>query len=103
CLVVGPSADLRYLLGAKHRTSERLALLVVMREGPAHMVLPAFEAASLPGLPDEVRVETWGESDNPAGMIADLVRSGVDGNGRKGVADVEITANGVTLAKLAVG
>ncbi len=75
-LVVGPSADLLYLLGSKQRTSERLALLVVSREGSAYMALPTFEATSLPALPDEVRVETWGESDNPAGLVADLIRSG---------------------------
>lgn len=74
-LVVGPSADLRYLLGSKQRTSERLALLVVPRKGHAHMVLPAFEAPSLPDLPEDVQITTWGESDNPAALVSGLVKS----------------------------
>jgi Xaa-Pro aminopeptidase len=74
-LAVGPSADLRYLTGANHRPSERLALLVVSQEGPAYMVLPGFEAASLPDLPPEVRVVTWGESERPARVVAGLITS----------------------------
>jgi Xaa-Pro aminopeptidase len=76
-LVVGPSADLLYLLGARNHPSERLALLLVPQEGPAHMVLPAFEAPVLPSLPSDVHVTTWGESDNPARIAATLIASGV--------------------------
>src|SRR5438132_6018664 len=74
-LIVGPSADLVYLIGAHHRTSERLALLIVPQVGPAHMVLPEFEAASLPPLPSEVQITTWGETDNPARLAANLISS----------------------------
>lgn len=82
-LVIGPSADLVYLLGAHNRPSERLALLLLPQEGPAHMVLPAFEAATLPSLPQEVQVTTWDESANPARIAATLlvVGSGIGPGG----------------------
>jgi Xaa-Pro aminopeptidase len=74
-LLVGPSADMFYLLGAQQRPSERMSVLLLPQEGPAHMVLPAFEAASLPELPPDVQVTTWGESDNPARLVAGLIAS----------------------------
>ncbi len=58
-IVAGPSADLFYLTGAKSHTSERMTLLVLPQEGPACIVLPAFEAALLPPLGDEVVVKAW--------------------------------------------
>jgi Xaa-Pro aminopeptidase len=74
-LLVGPSADLFYLVGARQRPSERLSMLLLPQEGPAHMVLPAFEAASLPEMPSEVQITTWGESDNPARLVAGIIGS----------------------------
>src|SRR5947208_1656699 len=71
-LLVGPSADMVYLVGARQRPSPRMSVLLVPQEGPVHLVLPAFEAASLPTLPAEVLVTTWGESDNPARLAAGL-------------------------------
>ncbi|MEO8288741.1 MAG: Xaa-Pro peptidase family protein [Chloroflexota bacterium] len=72
-LVVGPSADLTYLTGAELRPSERLAVLILPREGPSTIVLPGFEASSLPPLPPGVSVRTWGESDNPAHITAGII------------------------------
>lgn len=72
-LVVGPSADLYYLTGIQNRPSERLTALLLPQEGPAHIVLPAFEASSLPPLPPDAQVVPWGESDNPARLVASLV------------------------------
>ncbi len=72
-LVVGPSADLTYLTGAQLRASERLGALLLPREGPGTFIIPAFEAASLPPLPGEVIVRTWGESDNPIRLAAGII------------------------------
>ncbi len=74
-LMVGPSADLYYLIGARSRQTERLALLVLCASGPAFMVLPAFEAPTLPALPEQVQVLTWQESHNPARLVAEVVAS----------------------------
>jgi Xaa-Pro aminopeptidase len=72
-LVVGPSADLTYLTGAHLRASERLSALVLPQEGPAWMIVPGFEASSLPGLPEGVAVRAWGESDNPVRIVASVI------------------------------
>ena len=72
-LLVGPGADLLYLLGANSRPTERMTLLIISQEGPAHIILPAFEAATLPPLPKEVQVTTWGETDNPARLAARIL------------------------------
>src|SRR5687767_12456221 len=74
-VVAGPSADLFYLTGAKSHTSERMTLFILPQEAPAYIVLPAFEAALLPPLGDEIQVKTWGEQDNPARLAAQLVAS----------------------------
>src|SRR6266568_5760365 len=76
-LVVGPSADLTYLTGAHLRPSERFAALLLPQEGPATIVVPGFEAASLPPLPDGVTVRAWGESDNPARIAAGIIAESI--------------------------
>ncbi|HUP26789.1 MAG TPA: Xaa-Pro peptidase family protein [Chloroflexia bacterium] len=69
-IMVGPSADLYYLTGARSHTSERMTLFILPQEGPASIVVPGFEAALLPPLGDEIQVKTWGERDNPARLAA---------------------------------
>lgn len=75
CLIAGPSADLEYLLGAHRGQSERLTLLILPQEGPAYLVLPAFEATTLPELPEALLVQTWIDRDNPAQIAASLISS----------------------------
>lgn len=92
-LLVGPGADLLYLLGAQSRATERMTLLIISQEGPAHIILPAFEAATLPSLPKEVQVTTWGETDNPARLAARILAATMEShpggvNCTCGVADV---------------
>jgi hypothetical protein len=43
-MLVGPSADLRYLVGYHALPLERLNLLVVPVEGPVRLVVPELEA-----------------------------------------------------------
>ncbi|HKP53404.1 MAG TPA: Xaa-Pro peptidase family protein [Chloroflexia bacterium] len=74
-LLVGPGADLLYLLGAQSRQTERLTLLIVPQDGPTTILLPAFEAATLPPLPRDVHLVKWGESDNPARIAAGIISS----------------------------
>src|SRR3954466_8748940 len=72
-LLVGPGADLLYLIGAHSRATERLTLLIVSQEGRPYIVLPAFEAATLPALPKDVQVRTWGETENTACIAAQII------------------------------
>jgi len=86
CLIVGPSADLEYLLGAHRGQSERLTLFIVPQEGSAYLVLPAFEASTLPELPRDVEVVAWGESDDSAGLAASFIsRRRLDGGDAAGL------------------
>lgn len=76
-LLVGPSADMVYLTGAHLRPSERLSAFILPQEGPAHFVVPFFEAPSLPTLPTGIQIDTWQETENPAQLAAGLISGGL--------------------------
>lgn len=78
-LVVGPSADMVYLTGAHTRPSERLAAFILPQLGPGYFVTPAFEAASLPELPEGTQVKTWDETDNPSALAANIIADTLHG------------------------
>jgi len=86
-ILVGPSADLRYLIGAKLGLSERMSLLVLGRGGHGLMITPFFEAPLLPPLPGGIELRTWGETENPAQIAADYLRSTSSSSQTIGVAD----------------
>ena len=70
-LLVGPGADLRYLIGHEAPPLERLTLLVVRRDATATLVLPALEEelAHQAGLPEEVAIAAHGETDDPYALV----------------------------------
>lgn len=79
-LLVGVGPDLRYLAGYDAMPLERLTLLVVTPGGPPTMVAPRLELvparlapAVAAGL---VELIGWDETDDPHGLVADLVRGG---------------------------
>jgi Xaa-Pro aminopeptidase len=76
-LLVGPSADLRYLVGYHALPLERLTLLVVPAEGEATLVAPALEAprARSSGATDHAELATWEETDDPIALVRDLLRA----------------------------
>jgi D-alanyl-D-alanine dipeptidase len=74
-LFVGPSADLLYLTGLDMHISERLTLLIVHQEGPAHLVLPNFEAAGVGALPMAIRLAPWEEHEDPVALVARLLQT----------------------------
>ena len=82
-LFIGPSADLRYLIGYHALPLERLTLLVLPSEGDPGLVVPELEAprAAASGAARIVDVRTFGETDDPFDRVADLVRSAGVGNG----------------------
>jgi Xaa-Pro aminopeptidase len=78
-LLIGPSADFRYLTGYRPPLLERLTLLVVPAHGDARLVVPALEAPlaheHLGGL--DVEVVSWQETDDPIVLVrAALAASG---------------------------
>ena len=70
-LSVGP--DLPYLTGYEAMPLERLTMLVLPRDGEATLVVPALEAPRVVERPDLFALRTWGETDDPIAIVADLV------------------------------
>ena len=72
-IVVGPSADFRYLTGVRPFVSERLVALVVSAEGTATVLAPALEQAAFEDLPDGVRAVFWGDGEEPSAVLTRVV------------------------------
>jgi Xaa-Pro aminopeptidase len=68
-LLVGASADLRYLSGYAASESERITCFVVPADGTPFMVLPAFEAPRL-GTDPWFTVLPWNETDDAIAKAA---------------------------------
>jgi Xaa-Pro aminopeptidase len=89
-MLVGPSADLRYLVGYHALPLERLNLLVVPVEGPVRLVVPELEAprAEASGAAEHVELVAWSETDDPIVRVVDALRdAGTDLRGTYGVQD----------------
>lgn len=72
-LLIGPSADLLYLIGLNRPQSERLTLLIIPRDGPIRLVLPSFERALAEPLAAFFELATWEETEDPAKLFATLL------------------------------
>lgn len=80
-LIVTPGYDLRYLVGSRAQTFERLTALVLPSGGEPTIVLPRLELASLeesalPGL--DVTVRDWVDGEDPYCLVIDAL-GGADG------------------------
>lgn len=74
CLLsVGP--DLPWLTGYEAMPLERLTMLVVPRDAEAVLVVPALEVPRVAPRDDVFRIRAWGETDDPVGIVADLMGS----------------------------
>ena len=78
-LVITPGYDLRYLVGSRAQTFERLTALVLPASGEATVVVPRLELASLKDsaiteLPLAVR--DWVDGDDPYRVVAEILRCG---------------------------
>ncbi|MDX1511310.1 MAG: Xaa-Pro peptidase family protein [Nitriliruptorales bacterium] len=74
-LLLGPGANLRWLAGYHALPLERLTLLVVPVAGDPALVVPELEAARAQASPaiGIAHLLTWGETDDPDAIVADLV------------------------------
>ncbi|MCK0174350.1 MULTISPECIES: Xaa-Pro peptidase family protein [Mycobacteriaceae] len=75
-LVITPGYDLRYLVGSRAQTFERLTALVLPADGPATVVVPRLELAALGhsavtelGL----AVQDWVDGQNPYALVAEAL------------------------------
>jgi Xaa-Pro aminopeptidase len=72
-LVVTPGYDLRYLIGSRAQTFERLTALVIPAAGAPVMVIPRLELASLRDSAAGdlgLTVQDWVDGDNPGNLVA---------------------------------
>jgi Xaa-Pro aminopeptidase len=78
-LVISPGYDLRYLIGSRADTFERLTALVLPAAGHPTVVVPRLELASFRGsfLSDlGVVVRDWVDGDNPYELVRDALGGG---------------------------
>jgi Xaa-Pro aminopeptidase len=85
-LVITPGYDLRYLVGSRGQTFERLTALVLSASGEPTIVVPRMELASLKesavtelGL----AVRDWVDGDDPYRLVADALGGREEHNGNK--------------------
>ena len=78
-LVITPGYDLRYLVGSRAQTFERLTALVVPAAGEPTLLVPRLELAALKesavgdlGFP----VRDWVDGDDPYSLVADALQTG---------------------------
>jgi Xaa-Pro aminopeptidase len=82
-LVITPGYDLRYLLGSRAQTFERLTALVLPADGEATVVVPRLELAALreSAVPElGLAVRDWVDGENPYRLVADALGGGPDSN-----------------------
>ncbi len=74
-LLVGPGADLRYLVGHEAPPLERLTLLVLPTQGRPSLVLPRLEAPMAEHAAAHVDLLAWDETDDPVALVVDRLRA----------------------------
>jgi Xaa-Pro aminopeptidase len=78
-LVVGASADLRYLIGYEGHESERMSVLVLPGDGAPHYVVPGLEAPLLHAQRDLLEIVPWAETEDPTAKVAAVAGPAADG------------------------
>ncbi len=72
-LIIAPSSDLVYLLDVAAHASERLAVMVVPRQGRPTIVVGELEQSRFAAQADLVDIQTWAETTNPVSLVQALV------------------------------
>ncbi|ODQ85251.1 M24 family metallopeptidase [Mycolicibacterium holsaticum] len=78
-LVISPGYDMRYLIGSRAQTFERLTALVLPADGEPTVVVPRLELAALKesAVPDlGLPVRDWVDGDDPYRLVADVLGGG---------------------------
>jgi Xaa-Pro aminopeptidase len=98
-LVVTPGYDLRYLLGSRGQTFERLTALVIPATGESVVVIPRLEMAALresAAAELGLAVQDWVDGENPY----DIVAEALGGRSRVAVTDSMPALHLLPLAEL---
>jgi len=78
-LVITPGYDLRYLVGSRAQTFERLTALVLPADGEPTVVVPRMELAALKEsavMELGLRVQDWVDGQDPYAMVAEVFGGG---------------------------
>jgi len=78
-MVIGPGADLRYLVGHSVSSHERLTCLVVGADGTTTLLVPALERPGWSGTPVEdlgLQILSWRDGQDPYSVLAALLPDG---------------------------
>ncbi len=88
-VLVGPSADFRYLTGYLPPLLERLTMLVLPARGDAALVVPELEAPlATEHLGDlDLEVRAWREQDDPVTLVRGALEAADAASGRLAVGD----------------
>lgn len=71
-VLVSVGKDMPYLSGYTAMPLERVTMLVITQERPAHLVIPRLEAMRVTPHPDVFDIVPWDETDDPIAVIAHL-------------------------------
>lgn len=74
-LLVGPSADLRYLTGYDAPLLERLTLLVLPAQGDPTLVVPELERPRASSATHGLEIASWGETEDPIALVKSVLGS----------------------------
>jgi Xaa-Pro aminopeptidase len=74
-LLVGPGADLRYLVDHEAPPLERLTLLVVPADGEPALVLPQLEAPLAESAGQHAELVAWSETEDPMALVVERLRA----------------------------
>ncbi len=94
-IVVTPSTNLAYATGLSMGRSERLTALLLLTEGPAVLVTPAFEESNVTRDATVDDVKTWQEDQDPIAITAKLLAGknvGIEGTTAYSTASLVSTA-----------
>lgn len=74
--LIGPSADMEYLIGGRLPLTERLSLLVVPADGGCSLVVPGLQTPLAAAVADAVEVVAWKEDVSPLDVVAERMPNG---------------------------
>ena len=72
-LLLSVGADLPYFCGYEAMPLERLTMLVVPRDGDAHLIVPRLEAPRVVERPGVFQAVPWDETDDPIDLARSLI------------------------------
>lgn len=93
-LVITPGYDLRYLIGSRAQTFERLTALVLPSSGEPTIVVPRMELASLKESAATelgIAVRDWVDGDDPYGVVAEALGGAPAGPDGRLAVEVAVT------------